>query len=257
MPETDTKNLFKEFPSVATTEWISAIIKDLKGADFDSKMVWKTSEGFNLNPFYREEDILNLKYIKSENNPEVSGLPVVRGYKTESNNWDICQEINVINIVEANKFAVDALKNGADSISFVFNEDNNIKQYALQKLLKGINIENQKLRFITNGDIVLLYNNIKQEFLNRKLNFKKANIVFDYAPICYLTIYGNSKELAQNNLLKYSELIKEVSENFKNIKIIGINANCFGDAGCLLTHELAYSIAIASEYLSLFSENAF
>ncbi|OFX37976.1 MAG: hypothetical protein A2X08_16565 [Bacteroidetes bacterium GWA2_32_17] len=255
MPETDTKNLFKEFPSVATTEWISAIIKDLKGADFDSKMVWKTSEGFNLNPFYREEDILNLKYIKSENNPEVSGLPVVRGYKTESNNWDICQEINVINIVEANKFAVDALKNGADSISFVFNEDNNIKQYALQKLLKGINIENQKLRFITNGDIVLLYNNIKQEFLNRKLNFKKANIVFDYAPICYLTIYGNSKELAQNNLLKYSELIKEVSENFKNIKIIGINANCFGDAGCLLTHELAYSIAIASEYLSLFSEN--
>ncbi|NCO56191.1 MAG: methylmalonyl-CoA mutase small subunit, partial [Bacteroidetes bacterium] len=62
MPETDTKNLFKEFPSVVTTEWVNAINKDLKGADFDSKMVWKTSEGFNLNPFYREEDILNLKY---------------------------------------------------------------------------------------------------------------------------------------------------------------------------------------------------
>jgi len=250
MPETDTKNLFKEFPSVVTTEWVNAINKDLKGADFDSKMDWKTSEGFNLNPFYREEDILNLKYTKSENNI----LPVVRGYNTVNNNWDICQEINVINIVEANKFAVDALKNGADSISFVFNEDNNIKQYALQKLLKDISIENQKLRFNTSSDIVLLFNNIKKEYLNRKLNFKKANIVFNYDPICNFTISGNSKVLIKSNLLKHYELLKEVTDNYQNIKIISINANYFADAGCLLTQEIAYSIAIASEYLSIFSE---
>lgn len=246
----DKNKLFEEFPAITTKEWINAINKDLKDADFDSKMVWKTSEGFNLHPFYREEDILNLEYIKSENNV----LPVVRGYKNENNNWDICQEINVENIAEANKYAIDAIKNGADTISFIFNDNKKYSQFDITKLLRGIGLKNQKFKFNTNGNIVLLYNNIKQVFLKRKTNFKKANIVFNYDPVYYLTITGNPKGLTGNSLLIHSELIKEVSKNFENIKIIGINANCYADAGCLLTQELAYSIAIASEYLSLFSE---
>ena len=38
---------------------------DLKGADFNKKMVWKTNEGFDVKPFYRTEDIENLMYINS------------------------------------------------------------------------------------------------------------------------------------------------------------------------------------------------
>ena len=43
--------LFAEFPAVSTEAWEEVIIKDLKGADYDKKLVWKTQEGFNVRPY--------------------------------------------------------------------------------------------------------------------------------------------------------------------------------------------------------------
>jgi len=32
-------------------------IKDLKGADYDKKLIWNTREGFKVQPYYRSEDL--------------------------------------------------------------------------------------------------------------------------------------------------------------------------------------------------------
>ena len=45
--------LFEKFPPVTTKKWMEKIRSDLKGADFNSKMIWKTGEGFDVMPFYR------------------------------------------------------------------------------------------------------------------------------------------------------------------------------------------------------------
>lgn len=45
------------FSPVTTEEWKAKITADLKGADFDRKLVWRTNEGFNVQPFYRREDL--------------------------------------------------------------------------------------------------------------------------------------------------------------------------------------------------------
>ena len=42
---------------MSTEEWMAKITADLKGVPFEKKLVWKTGEGFNVNPFYRAEDI--------------------------------------------------------------------------------------------------------------------------------------------------------------------------------------------------------
>ncbi len=53
------------------------ITTDLKGADFNKRLVWKTDEGFEVNPFYRMEDIENLMYIDT-----LPGeFPYIRGTK--------------------------------------------------------------------------------------------------------------------------------------------------------------------------------
>ena len=49
--------LFDQFPPVATEEWMKKIHSDLKGADFNKKLVWRTNEGFDVMPFYRSEDL--------------------------------------------------------------------------------------------------------------------------------------------------------------------------------------------------------
>ena len=59
------EKLFDQFPPVSTQEWKEKVVADLKGADFDKKLVWRTNEGFNVNPMYRAEDIANLSTTDS------------------------------------------------------------------------------------------------------------------------------------------------------------------------------------------------
>ena len=49
--------LFQEFPPVSTEQWEEVILKDLKGADYQKKLVWRTDEGFSVRPYYRAEDL--------------------------------------------------------------------------------------------------------------------------------------------------------------------------------------------------------
>ena len=51
MAEAAKEKLFSEFPPVTTEEWMAKITADLKGVPFEKKLVWKTGEGFNVNPF--------------------------------------------------------------------------------------------------------------------------------------------------------------------------------------------------------------
>ncbi len=51
-------NMLADFAPVSAQQWKDKIIADLKGADFDKKLVWRTPEDFSVQPFYRREDLL-------------------------------------------------------------------------------------------------------------------------------------------------------------------------------------------------------
>ena len=44
------EKLFDQFPPVSTQEWKEKVVADLKGADFDKKLVWRTTKGLMLTP---------------------------------------------------------------------------------------------------------------------------------------------------------------------------------------------------------------
>ena len=54
------EKLFNEFPPVSNEEWMEVLTRDLKGAPFDKKLVWRTKEGIDVQPFYRAEDVEHL-----------------------------------------------------------------------------------------------------------------------------------------------------------------------------------------------------
>ena len=60
-------NFLADFPAISTQEWMDKITADLKGADFTKKLVWRTPEGFNVMPFYRQEDLAGLKKCRFHN----------------------------------------------------------------------------------------------------------------------------------------------------------------------------------------------
>ncbi len=68
------KRLFEEFPPVSSEEWRARVIADLKGADYEKNLVWKTEEGFDVQPYYRLEDLESLNTNDNSGQDE-PGLP--------------------------------------------------------------------------------------------------------------------------------------------------------------------------------------
>ena len=64
MANTKSEKLFTEFPPVPTEKWEEVITADLKGADYERKLVWKTGEGFNVRPYYRAENLEGIKFVQ-------------------------------------------------------------------------------------------------------------------------------------------------------------------------------------------------
>jgi len=49
-----------EFPPVPTSAWEEVARQDLKGQDYEKRLVWRTEDGLALKPFYRQEDLAGL-----------------------------------------------------------------------------------------------------------------------------------------------------------------------------------------------------
>ena len=69
-------NLPDVFPPVSDAEWESVIRADLKGADYDKRLLWRTEEGVTVRPFYRSGDLSALA-TQIESHP--GAFPFTRG----------------------------------------------------------------------------------------------------------------------------------------------------------------------------------
>ena len=147
----ENNKLFSEFPPVSTEKWEEVINKDLKGADYEKKLVWKTIEGFSVKPYYREEDLENLTYLNANPNE----FPYVRGKQAKSNVWDIRQDIAVKDAAEANRIAVDAVKRGATALGLCVREITTVEQ--METLLKGIDLTKVKINFTCSKSFFACY----------------------------------------------------------------------------------------------------
>ena len=145
MSEADKKNkLFQEFPPVSTADWEKLIKKDLKGADYNKKLVWQTGQGFSVKPYYREEDLQGLE----SKNILPGEFPFVRGNKIKGNDWYIRQNIQVKKIDVANKKALEILMKGVNSLGFVLDDHKEYTPEDIDELCRNIFAEIVELNFI-------------------------------------------------------------------------------------------------------------
>lgn len=108
-----TEHLLEEFPPVSTTEWEAAIARDLKGADYEKKLIWRTNEGLAVKPYYRAEDLQGLAGLDAA----PGAFPYRRGVRS-SGEWRIREEIEAGTAEEANRLALDAVAAGAEEVAF-------------------------------------------------------------------------------------------------------------------------------------------
>lgn len=114
MPNQSTTALFAEFPPVSTEQWEETIRKDLKGADYDKRLVWQTRTGLSIRPYYRRDNLEGLDYLL-DSTP--GAFPYARGTRA-TNDWGIREEIVEADCTKANAAAKKALSVGAEEICF-------------------------------------------------------------------------------------------------------------------------------------------
>lgn len=241
------ENLFNEFPPVSTQAWEELIIKDLKGADYNKKLIWKTDEGFSIRPYYRAEDLNDINYL--EGLP--SEFPFTRG-NTLHNHWDIVQEISTDCPVEANAIALEAVKKGANSLVFNAAKINNTTDFSL--LLKGINLAGTGIYFSKAASYIELVKVWIQYLKEQNIALQSVRGGIDFDVLTYALKqkrFYNSYQEDMKEMLTLMQLTREMP----NFKMVAVNAAALHNAGATTVQELGYGLAMAQQYLALATEN--
>ena len=240
------EKLFSEFQAPTTQEWLDKIQVDLKGADFQKRLVWRTNEGFNVQPFYRREDLKDLKAVDS-----LPGeFPFVRGNKKDNNLWFVRQDIVVEDAAEANKKALDILNKGVDSLGFKISGSDVNAQF-IATLLDGILPQYVELNFKTCqrhcvelAEVLVAYFKEKQY----PMADLKGSINFD--PIEKILTKGKDTSAVIAQAKPLIEALKELP----GYKCINVNSVSLNNAGCYIYQELGYALAWGAEYLNILTE---
>jgi len=235
------EKLFSEFVAPTTQEWLDKIQVDLKGADFNKRLVWKTNEGFSVQPFYRREDVEKLQTPNS-----LPGeFPFVRGNKTSDNEWYVRQNIIADSAEEANKKALDVLNKGIDSLGFKI-AGNDVNKETVATLLKDIYCECVELNFCTcKRHSVELAEILVAYFQEKGYDPEKIVASIDWDPMEKIVMKGVDVE----PVLQFAKPLIEAVKDYPNFRVIAVNARSLNNSGAYIVQELGYALAWGAEYL--------
>ena len=242
---TDKERLLSEFPAISTQEWKDKIVTDLKGADFERKLVWRTNEGFNVNPFYRREDLEGLS------TPKVmpAEYPYVRSTRMD-NEWLIRQDINVNDPKEANEKALDILNKGITSLGFKLRRDQ-VNKETLAILLKGIMPEAIELNFSCCISVAAQLAGELATYLTEvgaDVAQCKGSINFD--PFKKQLVKGISNPQWEAMCAQLLDAVRPLPQ----YRVLTVNALNINNAGAYIYQELGYALSWGAELIDKLTE---
>ena len=244
------EKLFQEFSPTTTDEWKEKIIKDLKGADYDRKLVWKTNNGFAMQPFYRKEDLLNLEYL----NTLPGDFPFTRGNNAKTKTWKVNQIIVVENIENANKKALEIRMKGVDSLAFNFKEGFVPNEADIEKLLENIRIDVMEVNFRCDdpSELIKIINRLARKY-NRNLEDIKGSVFCD--PLSVASVKGETSKI-EDYFTSLENSLKE-AKHLPNFHCLTIDGSIFHNAGSSTVSEMAFALAMGVDYLNHLTEKDF
>ncbi|GGK43271.1 MULTISPECIES: methylmalonyl-CoA mutase family protein [Flavobacteriaceae] len=206
------KALFSEFPSVTTEQWMERVTADLKGADFDKKLVWKNLSGINIQPCYNNEN----KIEQLQNTGENSQTLV--NYRT----------VKVTTAENGNKLAIKAVEEGMNGI--IFTLENKV---AVAELLNGINLNKTSVSFEIASNAVA--------FTIDLVSFAKGSDLKGFVNTGIISNYVTTGSFDNHQIEVASELVK-LTADFPNFKAITISGTEYLDSGANQVQEIAYTL---------------
>ncbi len=239
------KKLFDQFAPVTPEEWRAKAEVDLKGADFEKKMVWRTNEGFNAQPLYRSVDIADLKQTKS-----LPGeFPYVRGTR-HNNDWKVRQNINVDDVQAANAKAIEVLGKGVNSIGFhMHNGDVDLKE-----LFKGINLPACEINIHCCPKCAIKYAKELVELC--KESGCEDTFVGSIAFNPFKRTFKHGEPFPGDIVAMATELMNAVKP-VAHLRVLSVDSLALNNAGAYIYQELGYALAWGAEWMAMMTEAGF
>ena len=241
-------NLQADFAPVSKQAWKDKIIADLKGADFDKKLVWRTPEGFSVQPFYRREDLKGLKTTVSA----PGQFPYVRGTRT-NNDWCVRQNICACkNARKANAKALEVLNKGINSLGFCLDKDK-LTYHFIKTLLNGIAADCIAINFTICPCAAAKLANILVRYYGR-MGYDTKHMVgsINVDPIKGMLLKG--KALTREQIAAKLAEVEHAAKSLPNYRVIGVNSVILNNSGAYAAQELAYALAWGAEYMTMLTE---
>ncbi len=240
------EKLFDQFPPVTTDEWRAKVDADLKGVPFEKKLVWRTNEGFNVQPMYRAEDIADMKTTDS-----LPGeFPYVRGTRTD-NDWLTRQEIIADSVEEANAKALDAISKGVNSLGFKLPK-NSLGKADLENLLKGIDLKTIEINISTCPNHCVELATALVEVVKAAGAAEEFRGSIDYNPLRGSLRHG--RELDAAAIAEQAKELLAVVKDVPALRVLAVDSVMLNSAGAYIYQEMGYALAWGASWLTLLTD---
>ncbi|MFB9055806.1 methylmalonyl-CoA mutase subunit beta [Mariniflexile ostreae] len=217
-------SLFDAFDAVSGKQWKQKIQFDLKGADYNSTLIWESHEGIAVKPFYTAEDL----------NAQSSTC------YSKRTGWNVCQPIYVADAARSNKKALISIEKGADSILFILPSES----ISIEDLLIGIDLNTSSVYF----ELQFL----SYEYVQKIMTYQHGhgvktgshNIHISTDIIGHLSKNGNWFNTLNDDFQVFVAIVQAT-------KSFNVNMALYQNAGANMVQQLAYALAHANEYLNV------
>ena len=237
------EKLFDMFPECSYDQWRAKVEADLKGADFNKKLVWRTNEGFNVEPVYRAENIADFKTTDT-----LPGeYPYLRGTRT-NNDWKVRQEILDETIEAANATALDVIQKGVNSLGFniaLANADE------VGRLLNGIDLTKVEINFKSCPRHAVELANALVEYLRQNGKLTSFHGSIDFNPMRRALKHGQP---FPGDIKATALELLEVAKVVDDLQIFAVDSHVLSDAGAYIYQELGYALAWGAQWMTMLTD---
>ncbi|MBT8314393.1 MAG: methylmalonyl-CoA mutase subunit beta [Maribacter sp.] len=211
------KLLFSEFSPVTKQEWMEKVRIDLKGADFEKKLVWKNLNKIKIQPFYNAED--KQEYI---NNTGENSQSLIN-YRS----------ITVNSAKDGNKLALKAIEEGINGLLFTIE-----KEISANQLLAGIDLKEIAVSFILRTNVIEFASEFFALVQDRNISSENLHGFIDTEVISNYLTKGN---IGENQFDDAAKLIKSATV-YPNYKVVTVSGSEYLDSGANQVQEVAYTL---------------
>lgn len=206
------KILFSEFAPVTKQQWIEKVNVDLKGEDFNKKLVWNNLSGLDFQPCYTTEDAITQLKNTGENSQALVN------YRT----------ITVCCAESGNELAKKAVQEGLNGIIFQLKD-----KVAVPELLNGIDLNDITVSFDVNNNAVA--------FTTDLVAYAKGKNLKGYINTSIISSYVTTGTFDESQVQVAAELVK-LTTGFPKFKAITVSGTEYLDSGANQVQEIAYTL---------------